>query len=262
MSRISQRDPRLDFGNLPLIEAACRVSLESPIEMTFGIVNALHESLRNEFPVLTEPDQFEVGPGITQTAQIRPGFISGAVYRGNRRGLVLTVQKNVIVARWFEQVDKDSSEYPRYDALCDALWRTYDAFSKTCNRTLPVVVVNMSYVNFLDIPYAADVLRKYFSESAHIKATDDAQEIHKIEASWRKSDLTDLRFSIEKGTMTDTETPVSGYKLTTVAARRVVGAPEPRDELDNVHRCLQYFFRELISEHAKKQWKLENGRDG
>ncbi len=178
---------RLDFGNLPLIEGAVRASFEKPMPVTFRIVNAVAASLQPEFPELTEPMQLEAAPGMTAKIEFGPGQITGALYTGNRDGLTITLQGHVVVSRWLRRVGLAQAEYPRFPALRDALWRAVDAFRSACGEESPRVhVVNMSYVNFLRMPHSSAVLSRYFSKKVQMEAAAGAQQLHKLEASWRE----------------------------------------------------------------------------
>jgi len=258
------RTLRLDFGNLPLVEAAARASFGSPIPLTFSVINDVHERLRDEFPDLREPKQFEVAPGIDSRIPLGPGQISGVVYAGNLKGLLITVQSQVVVARWLKQIVKNAPEYPRFAQLRDVLWRAVEAFrtASGCSE-LSVATVNMSYVNFLDVDDMGGVLKRYFSDLAHIKATADAKQIHKVEASWRERDDVDLRFHLEKVTAQLADQTMEGYRLTTIAGARLLKADDDaKDRLEYVHSRLQSFFRDLISDHAKAEWQLNELTNG
>ncbi len=249
---------RLDFGNLPLIEAAVRASFETPGSLTFRTINAVAASLQGEFPQLAEPTQLEAAPGVTAKVEFGPGQITGALYTGNRDGLTITVQSHVVVARWLPRVGVAEAEYPRFPALRDALWRAVDAFKAACGQDAPRVhVVNMSYVNFLRIPHSSPVLRRYFSKRIQIEAAADAQQVHKLEASWREADESDFRFSLEQVTARVADESVQGYRLTTAAGRRVQPSDKEQEILERAHERLQSLFHEWLSADARKEWQLQ-----
>lgn len=253
---------RLDFGNLPLMEAVVRASFASPIQLTFSRINEAHEALKSEFPQISEPGRYEVAPGVTESASFSPGQITGVVYTGNREGLIVTVQSRVAIARWVRQIAQDAPSYPRFGALQNALWSTVDALKEACVlEALPITVVNMSYVNFIHVADSSRVLKTYFCDRAHVAAADGAEEIHKLEASWRESGI-DLRFSLEKVSATMGEQTMEGYRLTTAAGTHVRGPNDDRSDLQRVHDRLQFFFRDLISEQAKEEWQLVEVPDG
>lgn len=248
---------QLDFGNLPLIEVAVRVSFASPVNLKFGIINDVAQRLRDEFPLLSELKRFEPPPGIREpTLTLQPGSISGADFTGNARGLIVTLQEQLIIARWLKRVEPSATEYPRYATLHDSLWKAVQAFSEACGGTIPPVsVVNMSYVNFLKSTQAQRVL-DYFSEMAQIQAVKDARKIYKVEVSWNEKDNIDLRYDLEQVTAEMGQTPVEGYRLKTAAGTRVPQNADPRTALEMIHDRLQAFFQDLISEQAKKEWQL------
>ena len=110
---------RLNFRNLPLVDAAVRASFDSPVGLTFRCVNDLAERLRPDFPQLSELDHFQVPPGVRDPSMtLGPGRIPGADYSGNKDGLSITVQSQVIVARWVKKLAQarpiilDSKRWP------------------------------------------------------------------------------------------------------------------------------------------------------
>ena len=250
---------RLNFRNLPLVDAAVRASFESPVELTFRGLYALADALQPDFPSQTELDQFQMPPGVRSPSMVLgPGQIPGAVYTGHKEGLSITVQSQVIIARWVKKVVTSAPDYPRYKALADALWRATKGFSETYARQAPrIVVVNMSYVNFLQIAHDQPVLLRYFSEKARVEAAKGARKIHKVETSWQEPDGVDLRFSLEQVTATVDAAKVEGFRLTTAAGKRLVEGDGKEDALEMIHDRLQIFFFEILSEQAKTEWDLE-----
>lgn len=175
---------QLDFGNLPLVEAAVRASFASSVDLTFRTINSIHERIREDFPTLDEPSQLEVAPGVESNVVLGPGKISGALFANSQRGLTITVQNQVVVARWQKRLLGDPVEYPRYQVLRDALWQGIEALEASCSvESIPVAVVNMSYVNFIIVDEPKNVLRDYFSQSGQLGAVAKASVLHKVEAS-------------------------------------------------------------------------------
>jgi len=249
---------RLDFKNLPLVDAAVRASFDSPVQLTFRAVNQMAELLRPEFPQLFELDQFQVPPGVQGPVMLGAGQIPGAVYSGNRQGLSITIQSQLIVARWTKQLVPNAPDYPRFRALADALWRAVDCFRDTCEQKVPrIVVVNMSYVNFLRLSHDQPVLQRYFSEKVRVQAAYDARMVHKVEFSWQEQDRVDLRFRLEQETAKLETESVQGFRLTTAAGQRLDDGAQERTSLEVIHQRLQSLFLNALSEHAKAEWGLE-----
>lgn len=247
---------RLDFGNLPLVEAAARASFDARLPLRFEVINKVHRRLEAKFPHLSEPGRLEVAPGVSQTVEL--GQMPGVVYTGNSKGLTITAQGQVIVARWLKEVTGQGPEYPRYIELRGALWDAVEAFRDAFDDSAPsIVVVNLSYVNFLGVSDFGSVLQDYFSPVAQLTATSEAEAIHKVEASWRGADSIDLRFKLELVSATLPEQQkLEGYQLTTAAGLRLSEPADPTDKLDEVHGRLQRFFHDLISDRAKREWQL------
>ncbi len=254
---------RLDFDNLPLVEAAARVSFVPPIPLTFSMINAVHDTIKDEFPRLATPSRFEAAPGIgTRTVTISPDQLVGVVYTGNARGLSIGLQQDVIIARWQRSISEPGVAYPRFPGLRKILLQTIDAVRAAATpEALTAVVVNMSYTNFIEAPVTADALRDYFSRTVHVEALADADTVNKLELAWREGD-TDLRFCLENVTAKLGDTTSDGFRLTTVAGQVLerANADTPHG-LNAVHQRLQLLFTELISEQAKLQWGLKVARD-
>lgn len=250
---------QLEFKNLPLVEATTRVSFESAIDLKYAIINGVHSQLRDRFPLLTEPTGLEAPPGISKaTIAFGPGTIPGAVFAENNQGLTITLQNQVIVARWLKTVGDDGGEYPRFATLRDELWLSVAALRRVSSaEPVRIAVTNMSYVNFLKIPHSEAVLGRYFSDRAQVKATADAKAIHKVEVAWQEPDGLDLRYNLEQVTAQIADEAVEGYRLTTVAGKRLAESDEERAALEQVHDRLQTFFRDLISGSAQDEWKME-----
>ena len=252
----------LNFGNLPLVEAVVRVSLRNPVALSYTYVNKIADQLGKSFPVLTEANQVEVAPGITGQVQFGPGILPGAVYKSADHALLVSVQPQVIVARWLKRLGAPDRPYPRFRALCKALWDVTESFRLAVGDDFPEsAVVNMSYVNFLPSADHREILKKYFSERAQLGAMRDAHEVLKLEASWSPRKQLDIRFALERATSLLTDEAEEGYRLTTAAGIRLSESLDEKSALESVHESLQEFFLELISEQAKKEWQLEVTND-
>jgi uncharacterized protein (TIGR04255 family) len=249
----------LKFGNLPLVEATVRASFSETIPLQFSKILPLHQQLQKEFPTISEPKQLEVAPGITQRVELRHGNITGAVLENQQRGLSATLQEQVLVVRWRKQPTLEPADYPGYQKLRTTIWDVRDVVKEVFALTsLQIAVVNMSYVNFIKVASPATVLTDYFSNMVLVRATEASiDHLHKLEISWRGNDL-DLRFGLEHATAEHAEQKQEGFLLTTVAGVQVdssTGNPEEAC-LDAVHDRLQSFFKDLISERAKSEWKF------
>lgn len=254
---------RLDFDNLPLVEAAVRVSFNSPKALTYSLVYSVGANLSPAFPAIVEPTQLDVAPGAGETRiEIGPGYLPGALYTGQNSGLSVSVQPQVIVARWVRHPGLKQPEYPRYGALRDALWSAVEAFRKACGDDFPGIgVVNMSYVNFVPVSDSATFLKTYFSAEAQLRAMDRAREVRKLEAAWSEGDDFDVRFAIEQAAAKLPDRVAQGYRLTTAAGLRLGESLDPKSGLEKVHDVLQKFFLVLISAQAKKEWQLREPRN-
>ena len=254
---------RLDFGNLPLIEATVRASFSTKVPLTFKFINDVYKRIESRFPTLEEPKQIEVAPGIVGPFQMSPLQITGALFSGNKQGLCVTLQDQVIVARWLKQFIMEGPAYPRFPALREALWEIVAACKKTCGPVeRPIHVLNMSYVNFLKLAHTSTVLEKYFSDKVQVQITNSAEQTHKLEIAWRDPDGTDLRFVLEQITAEVEQEKIEGYRLTTAAGRSLSPTDDGKAILDEVHQRLQFFFLDVLSKEARTEWQLEEVHDG
>lgn len=254
---------RLDFGNLPLVEAAIRASFAEQVELKLSRINEVHKKLGGSFPELTEPQHYEAAPGVTEEVTIRPGLITGVVFADSASGLRATLQSRVAVVRWLRQFIGEPPDYPRFPALRDALWQVIEAVKSAYGLdSLGIAVVNMSYVNFIHVVDFSSVLKQYFSRLVHVKATESAEEIRKVEVAWRENGI-DLRFRLEKISATLGEDTVDGCRLTTVAGMHIPATDgDANTTLENVHTRLQVFFRDVLSDYAKQEWQFEEVSNG
>ncbi len=264
MNSTSTQKTRLDFDNLPLIEAASRASLSEEVSVSYDVVNSIKKRLEPEFSTLSAPQQLEVAPGFgLSPTEFGPSSLPGAVYGGHNAGLTVSVHPKVVVARWVKQPGLSEMKYPRYPDLRDALWKAIKAFAEGLgDDAFPrVAVVNMSYVNFLPASDPASVLSKYFSEKAHLGLMDGARQIRKLEAGWSEPNRVDVRFALEQATAKLGDSVHEGYRLTTAAGIRLTESLNAEQALDDIHDYLQGFFLKLISDHAKQEWELKKVAD-
>jgi uncharacterized protein (TIGR04255 family) len=255
---------RLDFDNLPLVEAAVRASFNAPTALSYVLVNSIAAELNPSFPILTESKQLEVAPGASGAdIAFGPGYLPGAVYTGHASGLSVSVQPQVIVARWAKDPRLHQPQYPRYPELRKALWTAVEALRKGCGDEYSgIAVVNMSYVNFVPSSDPAGFLKTYLSEQSQLRAMDRAEQVRKLEAAWSEADGLDVRFAVEQGTAKLPHGPTAGFRLTTAAGLRLGESVDAKSGLEMVHDVLQRFFVKLISEQAKREWKLREQPNG
>jgi hypothetical protein len=249
---------RLDFGKLPLLEAAVRASLTSPVALSYAIVGAIGRDLEPGFPAIAEPTQIEVVPGGPSKFELGIGTLPGAVFAGHEKGLMVSVHPQVVISRWLRQFGPQEKPYPRFSLLSETLWKTVDALGRAAGKDLPpLAVVNMSYVNFVREPHSAAGIRHYLSGRAQLGVMEGARQTRKLEAAWGEPDGIDLRFSVEEVSAKLGDEVIDGYRLTTAAGKRLAGTVNARTDLESIHERLQSFFLELISDSAKQDWQLQ-----
>ncbi len=247
----------LSFKNLPLAEAAVRATFESPIDLTISGINKLHATIQGNFPRIAEPGMIEAAPGTSGPLTLHPGQILGAIFHDDARGLAISLQRQVLVARWTRSADPAGPDYPRYPVLRAVLWRVAGELRSVFEPLPRFTVTNMSYVNFLDIEHQERVLERYFSASMQVEAVRHAKQLRKLEVSWQEEDDIDLRMCLEQARSRVMDQEVEGYRLTTAGGFRLPPKESPEQSLDRVHGRLQEFFAGLISNDAKTQWQME-----
>lgn len=250
----------LNFKNLPLLESAVRASFQAPTTLSYDLVLQVHQALHDTFPLLREPRQVEVAPGYGPTpTEFGPGLLPGALYEGDRSGVVVSLHPQLIIARWVKQFGVHEPPYPRYTVLRDALWRGVAAFRRVAGEGFPGVgVVNMSYVNFVVPRVAGTSVLRFLSEQARPALLARKARTRKLEASWAENDAVDIRFALEEATLAISQPKTDGYRLTTAAGLRLSETLDASTALDRVHARLQTFFLDLMSPDAKTEWGLES----
>jgi len=255
---IMEQQLRLDFANLPLIEAVARFTFEQPIELTYGLINGLAESLRSSFPQLAELDAIETPPGVHPPLDIGYPKPPGAVYRGGSSGISLTLQSQMLAARWLKQVAPSAPPYPRFAAVENALITAYRNLRLLAHdQGLSVSVVNMVYANLVSPEKPETVLQDYFTRKAQVGLLESAHSIHEVVFSWREADSIDLRMHLQAATAQIGDRQHTGFRLATAGGERLVQGDDPYNALQRIHNRLQFFFRDLLSARAKAEWGLK-----
>ena len=254
---------RLDFDNLPLVEAKVRASFIKPIKLSFDLIYDFRRRVRDEFPLIAAPTQFESAPGVVQqTIAIEPSLLIGADFGGGDHGVWLSLQGLVTCARWQKQLNVDAPAYPGFPELLRAFDKSLTSL-RACHVDTDVRAVNISYTNIIESEGVTDILQHYFSERVHVAAMRGAKEIHKMELAWCAEDGVDLRFRLEKVERHVEDRVISAFRLTTIAGVLLEATEQgPSHMLQTVHgRILQFFLR-LLSENAKLEWGLKEPVDG
>lgn len=248
---------RLNFGNLPLVEATIRASFLNPIQLGFSTINKVHDRLKPDFPQLAELNQVIAAPGISEEITFNPGKIYGARFVGNKNGLEIVLQNRVVLVQWLKQTIDDAPEYPRFETLKKTLTDVIDVLKISCEyKTLPLVVINMSYVDFIETKDLKSTLKHYFSNQIQTPVLKDVDEIRKVESAWCQFNM-DFRYNLEQVTAEFGENIKTGFKLTTVAGVYLSKIENDCERaIDTVHDRLQELFQNIISGRAKKEWEL------
>lgn len=248
---------RLHFENLPLVEAAIRVSFATPIDVDYANISSVHESIKTQFPSARTPDVTEGAPG-RQVQTITLGQPPGVVFSGDPSGVRITAQPPVVVTRWTRQPTRAGPDYPGYEAVKKAHWDVVRHFAgRSSESKLKCSAVNISYTNFLQIESSPEVLGKLFSKRIDFSIMKDGSQFQKMEVAWQDSKGTDTRLRIERVTAESEGQVIKGCVLTTIAGTGVQDLAKAEQALDGVHQHLQGFFLSIISDAAKAEWGLK-----
>ena len=89
----------------------------------------------------------------------------------------------------------------------------------------------------------------------------NAERLNEYVLAWNTDGL-DYRFRLEAVRATSGDDEKTGYRLTTIAGK-VSSEGESGDEcLERAHNELQVLFRDLLSDRARNEWKLQESFDG
>lgn len=248
-TRNVQQQRRLQFDNLPLTEVALRLSFEVAQAVDFKVAKQLLEEL-DGFNDIDLPPDFDVPPGIAATWEVGPTTPCAFRLSGHKQGINLTIQRQMIAARWEA---KSGAKYPKYPALRVAISDLLIAVRKL-GLDAPVAVVNMVYINFIPTAVVGDAfLRKYFSDRAQCGLFKGSTKIQQYTAAWRASSTIDLRVDLRHATRNKSE----GQRLLTAGGSRIQPEDDPLHHLDEVHGALRDCFNKLVSDEAKVDWEFK-----
>lgn len=247
---------QLQFENLPLIEAAVRVTFAKEHGLTLDLGSQMIERLKPDFTKLDLAPNVEAPPGISVNAVMAsPAHMPLAlVLTGNETGISLKLQRQLIAARWEIQLGDTPPPYPRYAALRDSLLHAIEAI-RSCQTTSRIAVVNMLYVNFIKTESAdGECVSSYLSEIVRPPAIVNAERVQQTLGAWRDKDGIDVRFELRHATATINDNAADGFRLMTAAGIMLPEGADHAQQVDRVHDRLQVLFRDIISDHAKSEW--------
>ena len=247
---------QLQFENLPLIEAAVRVTFAEEHGLTLDLGSQMIDRLKPGFTKLDLAPNIEAPPGISVNAVMAsPAHMPlGLVLTGNETGISLKLQRQLIAARWELQLGGTPPPYPRYAALRDSLLNAIEAI-RSCQTTSRIAVVNMLYVNFIKTESPdGQCVSSYLSEKVRPLAIANAERVQQALGAWRDQDGIDVRFDFRHATATIDDDAVDGFRLVTAAGIMLPEGADHVPHVDLVHDRLQVLFRDIISKDAKLEW--------
>lgn len=243
----------LEFANLPLVEVAIRLAIEQPLPVSLGKVADLYAQLKERYNSVDDLVTNEPPPGAaTVLVEYQLGRTRAAAFAGHGRGLVAALQPNLLSLKWLHDPGAKGT-YPRFVVLEEELaWYLGQVREVFGADSAKVTVANIAYINFVLTP--PDVRAgKFLIPSAWPSFLDESELFHGMNLSWRRDDV-DLRLVVERGEATLSDKAEQGYRLMTVAGKRMDAAQDTPGTLRTLHARLQALFASLISEFAKKQW--------
>ncbi len=242
---------KLDFSNLPLIEAAIRFSFTNPLALGFEQMFKLAELARPGYAA-SDLTTRELPPGqnVINLLPVGPGMLF------QKDGTRVLLQSDMLATRWIRSGLPGGQDYVRYPTLKAAAEEFFAHLTAVCGARPSVSVVNMVYVNFIRPDDGDMTIHDYFEKNVFPRRISAASRVYSVQESWREPDSVDLTLDLQEATIKQGEQEFQGYRFATAGGFR----PEPGEEmaaLDRVHERLQEFFNELLTNRAKTWWALQ-----
>ncbi|KAA0225920.1 TIGR04255 family protein [Fimbriimonadia bacterium ATM] len=242
---------RLDFSNLPLIEAAIRFTFAESLALGFETMFKLAERVRPDYAASDLPAR-ELPPGQNVVNLMPVG--SGMLFQ--KDAIRVTLQSDMLASRWIRSRIPGGQDYVRYPTLKVTAEEFFKHLAAVCGARPSVSVVNMVYVNFIR-PEEGDIsIHDYFEANVFPRRISAAARVYNVQESWQEPDSVDLTLDLQEATIKQGEQELQGYRFATAGGFR----PRPGEEMaaiDLVHDRLQVFFNELLTARAKSWWALQ-----
>lgn len=224
----------LEFGNLPLAEVACQVFLQSPADLSWGLLESMRSQLASDFSGVEE---FFVTP-TQQRFAVHVGVQPG-LHLSSALGATVEIRPTKVRVSWLRQ---GLMAYPRYAFLRNTLL----SLSAKFGSTMVPRVVNMSYVNRISLEAAeiGNLITPGY-------LAPEARPIRELNLAWQRPSGLEARLQIlpEDSAM---------LLVTTVGTTLQAGGDmNVITTLDSIHDELQVMFAEVITEKAKSLWSLK-----
>lgn len=244
---------RLRFSNLPLLEAAVRLSLDPPIDIGVRTSNGIYPHVAERYPALEDASNFEPPPGIEASVFVNDltsfvGFRSTNV----NTGLSLTFQRRLLSSRW--SINPLEPRYSGFESLLDGLELGLGGLLKAGVPAPVPIVANMVYVDF--IAGDSSAIDRFLKLGAPMDAFAQSKTKQRLVVAWQEDSAIDLNVDLQAANLNLGEEPVPGYQISTSAGIRDFDPEKPTEALWRLHDRLQLLFLELMTDDAKTEWGL------
>ena len=250
-----------EFDNLPLIEVAIRMTLDSRLPADLAFIIDLYHQMQAEFPNVSDLPAIEVPPGAQAEWSFSPvPSTLGARFANLKSNVSVLVQRDMLSVRWSrpatDPVQGMKSNYPRFTTgMVPALQSLMTALDAILGEdALRFSAAHMTYVNFLvsEEPLKAEALSRYI-RGVPSGLYGDSTKFNALDVSYGCEDGTDIRITVQSANVAG----APGFLLASSggALLGTSSATETFHGLSRVHDALNKMFGDAITEDAAVEWK-------
>jgi uncharacterized protein (TIGR04255 family) len=255
---VSAKDYRIvEFTDAPLVEVAARFIFLEPLDrFDLSLISEVHQSVREEFPILGTAALPEAAPG-EQVLRLEMGEIAAVEYARPIEGRKVRLQDNLIASYWTKSLAEEAEPYPRYSGMVDTLSKFVSAVASASQRPhLRPRVVNLSYTDFIPVSHdQAGIVEEYLSPKIYSQDMATAPRIYELKSNYQGHSGVDRLFHFQRATLgTGEENRTEGYLIRTSCGINIKDTDDYRERLDSVHAEVLDLFLEALSEKAKERW--------
>ena len=250
--------PGLVFKNAPVVFAACRVTIDPPIPINIGFVDAFRQKYGKVDIEIPMAIQMEVAPG--KGAPEQHGPIAALSFLIADCGLQVVIQSDVIVVRWMRT--PVGMPYPGFTRVLESLLAVVSAM-KELLADLRTPVAHVVYFDMLYDPElnAKDILDRYFNDRLTMPVWSDAKDLPTFNINWVKADDINFRVTFHGNPaplMLEDIEPVNVRLIEWSAICLTDGEGDIKHDFNRLHRSIDETFMDVISDEAKREWGYEN----
>lgn len=245
------------FSNLPLTEVGLRFSLDKELPRASDFIVDLFSQLGDRVETLADV-QPERPPGLDGPIPYSPA----QEFRLFGGRALLRMQPQMIGSRW---VGDNSADYVGFDVLLDNLELLFESIAKLRGEAPSVTVVNMFYVNFIELPEGT-ALTDFF-EPACFPELWGLQRADRTEFAWTPKEAS-LRVAFERHAVRQhrTDGHLEAAEAWRVSCSAGIVTAESKKVLYSDYRKIACNLREdladnfvrMLSKYAKQRFGMEH----